>query len=150
MKEITLKIATKQEILDHYKTIVKGEDPWPVILKDTVPGDLWVKPHHTVEKQINEAIDNNTPYVNIIVSKILPKDNPDSYYNWDQVGEAYYISDFNTLKTDRMISEIDNDEVRNFKLNRLRDLLTMEENSKELYDKIVSAMKEFDGVTLKF
>lgn len=144
MKEISIKQAKYDEIVQHLRERIKGTNMFP----DTQEvGSIWEIPHNTVEKQLNTAIDDGTPLVGI---KLLQVVNENGWISTKRHVETFVISDMGERRTDLYIKRLDDEEYRNDKLDRLRMLLESEANSRDLYMRIMSAMKEFDGVAFAF
>ena len=154
MKTLQIKSGTREEIIAELRSKIKGvikditnaatafgevgEKFSPFDYKD---GELYEMESNTIEQQMDDCIKDGSP----IVFVTLAGNKGVGTYR-----EKFFVTDWGQVRTDKMLEEIDNDELRNKKLDRLRWLLKMEDNSKELWDKIVKAMAEFDGVALKF
>lgn len=147
MKEVTFKLATRAEILEYYKPLVKGKVKYPCHRTGEI-NDLFELEYQPIEKQINDAIRIGTPIVNIrlIENRAMNEygsDNVDSY-------EGFIIQDYSNLKLDREIELLDNPVIRAQRMAAFSQVMKMELDAEQRWDRILKIIDEFKNVDIPF
>jgi hypothetical protein len=125
MKEVTLKIGKRQEIIDYFKDKIKGKVDVPFCSKEAV--DI-----RTIEIKTSAHLDG-TVYG-------IGKD----YY------EQFIIQDYADLRLNKEMERLDNMELRKRRLDAIKAVINMELDAEERWNRILKIVDEFDGVSIPF
>lgn len=152
MKTTKIKTGTKEEIVKYMRSKVKktimdvtnaaksfgetGEkySPW-----DFKEGELAELESNTIEKQIDEFIKSGNP---VIVVSLAGSCGCGTYR------ERFLMTDFSNLQTDMLLERLDNLEMRNDYMERIKMIMDMELKAEERWERILKIIDEFKGVTI--
>lgn len=148
MKDVLVKIGTRQELIDHYNSFVKGKSLWPSAEIGAKEGDFWVAPHKDAKVQIENSINNRSPIVSIELMKILPAKAGFSL-NVEWVREICIISDYSTIVCDKMMEEMDDVARQKERLDRIKEVVRMELDADERWDRILKIMDDYKGTSFQ-
>lgn len=142
MKEIQIKSATKQEILDYFKDKLIGVHHISEGIENIPPG-FYEKKFARVEDRVNESINGGSPFVSVRY-EYIDKDKS----IWKEMKEDFLIEDYADIKIAMEISWIDNLEERNRVLEAIKSLMEMELDAQERWNRILKVFESYKGIMI--
>ena len=147
MKITKFKSGTRQEILDYLNSKIVGtfdaNDPTRPWFKIDGKNKLYQFKHLTVEDQIDRCIKDGSPLVSITLHGI-------EYNNGRGFREQFIVSDYGEIRIDMEMNELDNMELRDQRISAIKQVMAMELDAEERWNRILRIVDEFKGKTFTF
>ena len=148
MKDITIKSGTRAEIIEYVRkkitktiTITDGDFGEGKKWSDNPnEGDVIEFSHNTVENQIDERIRDGCPIVGISLMR----------YCGESYRDTFIIEDYSSIRADMEIERMDNPELRQRRIDAIKQVMNMELEAEERWNRILKIVDEFNGVSIPF
>jgi hypothetical protein len=133
MTEKVFKVATYQEIVDYYNDKAKEVKSYP----------LFSNEESRIKRQLDDHIMSGSPLVTIT----LPSLHPLAEFK-DHQRQQFIMSDYSTRRLDMEMARLDDQTLRQDKMEKIKWILQMDLDAEERWERILKVVEEFEGVSI--